>query len=829
MAGQHEIVRYHSGARRATSQRWGVDWTSCAAVLLCTDMGPPPPYSRAAILPLRNSVLFPRSVVPINVGRPRSVRLVEELLGREGAEVGVATQRSPETKEPTFDDLFAVGTLARVVKVIRLGPGNYSVVLSGLGRFRIVEPTGLEPFMRAEIERIEEPAADEMAIRLAETLRENTRRVLGLLPNLPRETSVILDNVQEPGSLADLIASNIPEEHASIPVRQSILEAFDIRRRVRLVHEMVDRQLEVLRVKDEISTLVEEEMSRSQRDYVLRQQMRDIRDELGEGGDDDEVEQLRERIALAEMPPEAEKAARRQLGRLGAMQPQSAEYQVTRNYVEWLVDLPWNRTTPDRFDVRAVRRCLDEDHYGLEKVKRRIVEYSAIRQLRKDKKGPILLFIGPPGVGKTSLGKSIARAMGRRYGRIALGGVRDEAEVRGHRRTYVGALPGRIIQALKKVGTRNPVLVLDEVDKLGQDLRGDPAAALLEVLDPAQNDTFADHYIDLPFDLSQVTFLATANYRATIPEALMDRMEVIDVPGYPRAEKIAIAEQFLVPKQLAEHAFTEEHIKFVREGIESIIDCYTREPGVRGLEREIASICRDAAVKLAEGQVVQGIVVDRPYVEQVLGTHKYRPEVAERRMAPGVATGLVMTAVGGDIVFVEATRMPGKGEIRVTGRMGSVMKESAATAVSFVRSRAERLTLDPEWLRKMDLHVHVPRAGAAEDAASLGLTMFVAVTSLLLGVATRPEVAVIGELTLRGSVLPIGGIKGKVLAAHRGGVREIVLPARNLREYEEIPDEVRSDLVVHYVSRVDEVLEKVLAPPEDPATTRPSSPSQARV
>jgi len=768
---------------------------------------------RVAVLALRNSVLFPQSVVPINVGRPRSVRLVEELLGREGAEVGVLTQRNPETIEPTFDDLYEVGTLARVVKVIRLGSGNYSVVLSGLVRFRLVEPLGLEPFMRAEVQRLRERPADEGARRLADTLRENTRRVLGLIPNLPAETSSVLDGVAEPGALADLIASNLPEEHASIHARQRVLDAVDVAERVRLVLEMVERQLKVLRVKDEISTLVKEEMSRSQRDFVLRQQLKDIRTELGEA-DDDDVERLRERIALAEMPPDAERQARKQLGRLSGMQPQSSEYQVTRTYVEWLVDLPWARTTVDRIDVGHVRRCLDEDHFGLDRVKRRIVEYSAVRQLRADKKGPILLFVGPPGVGKTSLGRSIARSMGRRYGRIALGGVRDEAEVRGHRRTYVGALPGRIIQALKKVGTKNPVLVLDEVDKLGVDLRGDPAAALLEVLDPAQNDSFVDHYIDLPFDLSQVIFLATANSRTDIPEPLLDRMELIEVPGYTRTEKRSIAEQFLAPKQVLEHGLTDEHLRFTREGIEAIIDHYTREAGVRGLEREIAAVCRDAAVKLAEGQEVRGVVVDRPYVEGVLGIHRYRPETAERRRLAGFATGLMVTPTGGDILFVEATRMPGKGDIRVTGKLGTVMAESAATAVSLVRARADRLGLDPEWLRKVDLHVHVPRGGAAQDAASLGVTLFVAVASLLLEAPVRTDVALTGELTLRGSVLPVTGVKAKVLAAHRAGLRAVVLPARNAADLEEVPREVRDDLVIHLVQRMDEILPLVLAEPD---------------
>ena len=760
-------------------------------------------------------MLFPMSVVPINVGRPRSVRLVEDLVGQDSALVGVITQQSAETVEPTFADLYTIGTLARVVKVIRLGPSNYSVVLNGLGRFRLKKTLGLEPHMRAEIQRVpEQPAASERAKELGQRLREATRKVLGLMPNLPKETAGILDNVREPGALADLIASNFPEEHASIAVRQGILEAFDVEERLGLVLSMVERQLEVLRVKDEITHMVAEELSRSQRDYVLRQQLRSIREELGEAGDDDEIEQLRERIARSDLPLDAAKAARKQLGRLSGMQPQSAEYQVTRTYVEWLADLPWSRSTPDRIDVAEVRRCLDEDHYGLETVKRRIVEYAAIRQLRKDKKGPILLFVGPPGVGKTSLGRSIARAMGRRYGRISLGGVRDEAEIRGHRRTYVGALPGRIIQALKKVGTKNPVLVLDEVDKMGVDMRGDPAAALLEVLDPEQNDTFVDHYIDTPFDLSEIMFLATANYKGGIPEALKDRMEMIEVPGYTRTDKKNIALSFLVPKQLKEHALTEKHLEFSAEAVETIVDFYTREAGVRGLEREIAAVCRDATVKIADGQTVEGVKVDAEWIEKVLGVRKYHPETAERRLAPGAATGLALTQTSADLLVIEATRMPGKGEIRMTGSMRNVMKESAATALSFVRSRADRLHLDPEWLKSIDLHLHVPKGGIARDAASAGIAMFVAVATLLLEASARSDVALTGEITLRGSILPVTGIKDKVLAAHRAGIKSVIMPTRNERDLEEVPAEIKQDLEIHLVSRIDQVLPLVLAPPE---------------
>lgn len=770
-----------------------------------------PNRERIAVLPLRNSVLFPMSVVPINVGRPRSVRLVEELAGRDRALVGVVAQRDADTVEPTFDDVYEVGTLARVVKVIRLGPSNYSVVLNGLGRFRVLRSLSLEPYMQAEIQRLgEDRVPREELAGLTQRLRESTREVLNLTPDLPKETASILDNVRDPGALADLIASNFSEEQAQVADRQQILEAAGVPERLALVQAVVDKQLKLLRARDAIAEEIRDEMSMSQREYVLREQMRTILEELGESADEDEVDSLRTRMMRADVPNEVMEVARKQLSRLRAMSPQSAEYNVTRNYVEWIADLPWSRVTPDQHDVKSVARCLDEDHHGLETVKRRIVEYAAVRQLRRDKRGPILLFVGPPGVGKTSLGRSIARAMGRRYGRIALGGVRDEAEIRGHRRTYVGALPGRIIQALKKVGTKNPVLVLDEVDKMGADVRGDPASALLEVLDPAQNDTFVDHYMGLPFDLSQVVFLATANDRATIPVALRDRMELIEVPGYTRSDKLAIAEQFLVPKQLREHGLTETQLSFPREGIAAIIDYYTREAGVRGLEREIGSVCRSAAVELAQGDFELSQKATAQHVERVLGTRRYQLEMVERKYVPGIATGLCATATGGDILIIEATSMPGKGEIRMTGSLGKIMQESAATAVSYVRSRADRLHLDPEWLKSIDLHLHIPRGSSVRDAAGTGVTMFVAVVSLLLGIPAMPEVAVAGELTLRGRILRIGEVKAKVLAAHRAGIRKLLLPKQNLSDLDDVPAEVLRELDIRLIGHIDEVLRQVL-------------------
>ena len=764
------------------------------------------------ILPLRNSVVFPASVVPINVGRSRSVRLVEDLLGQERAVVGIVSQRDAEVDEPGFGDLYEVGTIARVVKVIRLGPQNYSVVLHGLSRLKMVQQGSLEPYMRAHVRRIPEDLERDVELdALGASLRESMREVLALMPNLPKETAGVLDNVRESGALADLIASNLTPEQASVSDKQHILEVFDSKSRVRAVAAIVTKQLEMLRVKKEISTMVADE-GKSQRELILRQQMKSIKEELGEGGDDDEIEELREKLRRAQLSDEAQKIAKKQLARLAGMQQQSAEFNVTKTYLEWIADMPWAKSTQDKLDTADVRRCLDEDHFGLEKVKRRIVEYIAVRKLRADKKGPILCFIGPPGVGKTSLGRSIARSMGRRYHRIALGGVRDEAEIRGHRRTYVGALPGRIIQGLKKVAVKNPVLVLDEVDKLGVDVMGDPAAALLEVLDPAQNNTFVDHYLDVPFDLTQITFLATANDADTIPDPLYDRLEVIEVPGYTRMEKTNIAREFLCPKQLSAHGLTDERLEWTTEGIQSVIDSFTREAGVRGLEREIGSVCRSVAMRLAEGEDVR-VKADVAYVEKVLGAPRYMPDLAERTSAPGVATGLAWTPAGGDILFIEATKMPGKGAVVITGNLKSVMQESATAAVTFVRSKAKILGLDPEFLKSIDLHVHVPKGGTPKDGPSAGVTMFTAVASLLLQCAVKKDVAMTGEITLRGSVLPVGGIKEKLLAAHRAGIKTVLIPHRNERDLEDIPKDVLKDMTIHLVKRMEEILPLVLEPP----------------
>ncbi|MBT8464471.1 MAG: endopeptidase La [Myxococcales bacterium] len=756
------------------------------------------------ILPLRNSVLFPATVVPVNVGRPRSVRLIEEACGRERPAIGVVTQHKAEVEDPTFDQVYHIGTIARVLKVIRLNSGQYSVVLQGVSRMRIEETLGRHPTMRARVHRYHElPTVDVEVEALAAHLRESARQLLHELPTASRESLHILDNVREPGALADLIESNLPVPNSS---KQEVLETLDIRTRVRKVLDQVNRQNEVLRVKQEISSMVEEEMSSSQREYLLRQQVKAIRRELGETDvDEDEIENLRERIALGRLPSEPEAAAKRELRRMGSMNAASSEYQVARTYVEWLADLPWAKKTPDRLDVQHARQVLDEDHYGLEKPKRRIVEYIAVRKLRRNGRAPILCFVGPPGVGKTSLARSIARASGRAFVRVSLGGVSDEAEVRGHRRTYVGAFPGRVVSGLKKASANNPVMILDEIDKLGTDQRGDPASALLEVLDPEQNSQFTDHYLDVPFDLSNVMFIATANQKSTIPGPLLDRMEVIDLPGYTSREKRSIARDFLIPRQLSEHGLSPERLDFSDEAIDLLIDSYTHEAGVRKLEQQAAAVCRAVAVRLANGEDVS-IMADAPFIESVLGAAKAKRQKTEGAPKAGVATGLAWTAAGGDLLFVEATRMPGTGKLHLTGNMGDVLKESAAAAFTFVRARAGDLGLAEDFVTHTDIHIHLPAGGVPKDGAAAGVPLFVALASALTQLKVRPDVAMSGEITLRGNVLKVGGIKEKCLAAHRAGVARILLPKRNAPDLEDVPEEVRDDLEICLVSSVDEVL-----------------------
>ncbi|MFI5301741.1 MAG: endopeptidase La [Polyangiales bacterium] len=765
------------------------------------------------VLPLRNAVLYPAQPVPINVGRPRSVRLIEELFGRERAHVALCTQKKADVEEPSFKDLHEVGVIARIVRVVRMSSGSYSVTLQGTARMRILEPIAHEPFMRARIQRLHDVVERDIELdALSTTLRESTREIMELDQRIPREVAGILDNVREPGALADLIAGGFPLEIASLDDKQTVLQTFDVKARVKFVLQMVARQLEMIRVKKEIQSTVQEELGKVQREQILRQQLKVIRDELGEGNEEDELEELRDRIARAHLPPDVDKIAKKQLSRLANIPPQSAEYGVTRNYLDWFADLPWHARTEDRLDVAEVRRVLDEDHFGLEKIKKRIVEYIAVRKLAPNKKGPILCLIGPPGVGKTSLGKSIARATGHKLHRISLGGVRDEAEVRGHRRTYVGALPGRIIQAMRKVKVINPILQLDEVDKLGADNRGDPSAALLELLDPEQNDTFTDHYLDVPFDLSKVMFLATANTRDTIPGPLLDRMEVIDIAGYTRTEKLRIAIDYLIPKLLESHGISPDALDFTKEGVGAIVDSYTREPGVRGLERELANIVRWGAMKLASGETLAA-KIDPTLVRTILGAEKHVPDIAERRPTVGLVAGLAWTPAGGDLLFIECGTMPGSGTFLLTGNLRNVMQESAHAALSYVRSHLEDLHIDPEAFKKLDVHVHVPHGGTPKDGPSAGVTMFTAIVSRLTGCPVRSDIAMTGEITLRGLVLPIGGVKEKILAAHRGGIKKVILPERNRRNLDDVPKEIRDEMELVFVKKANEVLVHALLPP----------------
>ena len=777
---------------------------------------PPPPTEdeisfgdELAVLPIRNAVLFPGAVAPFDVGREKSVALVEEVAGETNPVIAIFAQRDPSTDEPDANDLYPVGCAARVLKALKHSSGNYSLILQGLTRIRFEGMVQTEPFLRARVARIDARVAEDVeAEALAMSLRDVAKQVIQLMPELPREAGSLVDSIQAPGALADLVAANLD---APVEEKAQLLETIDVKERIRKVLRLLTRQLEILRMRERINSQIKEEMGKNQREYVLRQQLKAIKEELGEDdGDQGDLDGLEERLAKAMLPSEADGVAKKQLKRLRSMQVGSAEYTVVRTYLDWILDLPWTHSTEDNMDIAAVRHVLDEDHYGLDKVKKRIVEYLAVRKLKKDKKGPILCLIGPPGVGKTSLGKSIARALDRKFVRISLGGVHDEAAIRGHRRTYVGALPGQIIQGMKKSGTVNPVFMMDEVDKIGHDFRGDPSAALLEVLDPEQNNTFADHYLEIPYDLSNVMFVATANIADPIPPPLRDRMEILDLPGYTRREKLAIARRHLIPKQLDEHGLSVEQCEITDEAVEEIIEHYTREAGVRSLERTIASVIRGVAVKVAEGDAQKRLIKTEDELREYLGPIKYTSEVAERTEETGVATGLAWTSVGGEILFIEATRMYGSGKLQLTGQLGDVMKESAHAALSYVRTNSGRYGIPKDFLEKSDVHIHIPAGGMPKDGPSAGITMFTALVSLLAGSRVRHDVAMTGEISLRGRVLPIGGVKEKTLAAHRAGIKRMLLPERNKADLEEVPKEVRDELEFVFVHKLDDVLEAAL-------------------
>jgi ATP-dependent Lon protease len=759
------------------------------------------------VLALRNTVLFPGSIVPLGIGRPKTLKLVEDAIKNEYL-IAVIAQRDAEIDDPAPEHLYSLGCVARIVKHVRSGVDNMSVVVQGLTRIKVLEYTQSLPYLKAKVTGVEEDNPNPLETEaLTVSLKKTAKEVLQLIPELPPSASELLDRVEDPGVLSDLIASNID---GPADEKQGILESLHLPTRMHKVLELLSRQLEILKLSDKISNQVKGEMSRTQREYYLRQQLKAIKDELGESDDsDDDLAELEARVDEKELPEEAEKAVRKELRRLRNMNPSQAEYTVARTYVEWLCDLPWHEKSEDRIDLDEVQKILDDDHYGLEKVKKRIVEYLAVRKLKEDMRGPILCFVGPPGVGKTSLGQSIARSMGREFIRASMGGVRDEAEIRGHRRTYVGALPGRIIQGMKKAGKINPVFVLDEIDKLAHDFRGDPAAALLEVLDPEQNFGFADHYLNTPYDLSNTFFIATANLLEPIPPALKDRMEVLELPGYTLDEKMHIARRHLIPKQLDGHGLTEGHIEFLDEAIEKVISSYTREAGVRNLERELASVCRWVAVRVASGnKEKQTIKLDM--LSDILGPEKHFNEMADRTEIPGVATGLAWTAAGGDILFIEATRMRGKGKLSLTGQLGDVMKESAQAALSYVRSQASHLGISEDLFENVDIHLHIPAGAIPKDGPSAGVTMLTSLVSLLTNICVRADVAMTGELTLRGSVLPVGGIKEKVLAAKRAGVNRIILPERNRKDLVEIPKENIEDIDFVFAQRMEDVLAAAL-------------------
>lgn len=761
------------------------------------------------VMPLRNTVLFPQQVIPTYIGRERSLKLIEDLPQGKKFLVVVA-QEDGSMENPGPDDLYSWGTLAVVLKVFDMPDNSKSAIIQGLERVKLLSFTQEEPYFKAVVERVEDQEEEGLEVEaLASNVRNSFQELIKIAPYLTEEHSGILTNITKLGRLADRVISLV-----TIPTKekQEILEELNVKERMDKTTVLLNREIQRIELGEKIQSDVQEEISKTQREYFLREQMKAIRKELGEDDGSTELNELEEKIKSAHMSEEAETVAMKELDRLTRIPPQSPEYSVSRTYLDWLIDLPWSKSTEDRVDTVKAKKIMDEDHYGLDDVKERIIEYLAVRKLKGEfvedgkVKGPILCFAGPPGVGKTSLGRSIARAMGREFVRISLGGVRDEAEIRGHRRTYIGALPGRIIQSLKKAGSNNPVFMLDEVDKVGADFRGDPSSALLEVLDPEQNFSFSDHYLEVPFDLSNVMFIATANLKDPIIPALRDRMEILDFTGYVEEEKIQIAKQFLIPKQMEENGLSEGDLKFTRSGIKELIESYTREAGVRNLDREIGNICRKVARQKVEKKIDE-VKVTKSVVQKYLGAQRFYSETAERLSRPGVVVGLAWTSAGGDILFIEANKMPGKGNLTLTGHLGDVMKESAQAALSYVRAHADILGVDPDFAGKTDIHIHVPAGAIPKDGPSAGITIFTAIYSLLTDKAVKDTVAMTGEITLRGAVLPIGGVREKVTAAHRAGLREIILPNMNKKNLEKIPKKILKDMKFHFVKEISEVVD----------------------
>ena len=765
------------------------------------------------VMPLRNTVLFPQQVIPIYIGREKSLKLINELPA-SSKHIVVVAQEDGSIEDPNPDEMYSFGTLAVVLKVFDMPDNSKSAIVQGIDRVKILSFKEKEPYYRAVVQRLSDnvPSEDIELDALGNNLRQVFSELIQVAPNLSEEHTGMLSNIQKPSRLADRTVSLLTVPN---PEKQEVLEELDVKKRVEKAIKILSREIQRIKLGEEIQTEVHDEIAKSQREYYLREQMKAIKRELGEDESQVELKEIEDAIKEAKMPEDAEKVALKELDRLSKIPSQSPEYTVSRTYLDWLTELPWSKTSEDSINVKDAKSILDKDHYGLEKVKERILEYLAVRALkmRKDPegalRGPLLCFAGPPGVGKTSLGRSIARSMGREFVRISLGGVRDEAEIRGHRRTYIGALPGRIIQSLKKAGTNNPVFMLDEIDKLGGDFRGDPSSALLEVLDPEQNNTFADHYLEVDFDLSKVMFISTANYRDPIPPALRDRMEIIEFSGYIEDEKVQIAKQHLIPKQMKENALTKKDVALDETGIKELINSYTREAGVRNLEREIANVFRKVARDKIEKNTKK-IKVNKKKVSDYLGAPRFYSELAERTTKPGVVTGLAWTAAGGDILFIEASKMKGKGRLTLTGQLGDVMKESATAAMTYVRSHTDILGLDEDFNENTDIHVHVPAGAIPKDGPSAGVGMFTAIVSLLTGIPVKNRVAMTGEITLRGNVLPVGGVKEKITAAHRAGIKTIILPDHNRKDLEEIPDHIKKDLDFHFAKEMMDITDFAL-------------------
>ena len=778
------------------------------------------------VMPLRNTVLFPQQVIPIYIGRDKSLKLINELPSNS-KHIVVVAQEDGSIENPEPDEMYSFGTLAVVLKVFDMPDNSKSAIVQGIDRVKILDFKEKEPYYRAVVQRISDnvPSDDVEIDALANNLRQVFNELIKVAPNLSEEHTGMLSNIQKPARLADRAVSLLTVPN---PEKQDVLEELDIKSRVEKSINILTKEIQRIKLGEEIQTEVHDEISKSQREYYLREQMKAIKRELGEDESQVELKEIEDAIKKAKMPKEAEKVALKELDRLSKIPSQSPEYTVSRTYLDWLTELPWSKKSEDTIDVKDANKILDEDHYGLEKVKERILEYLAVRALKMKKdpdgaiRGPILCFAGPPGVGKTSLGKSIARSMGREFVRISLGGVRDEAEIRGHRRTYIGALPGRIIQSLKKAGTNNPVFMLDEIDKLGMDFRGDPSSALLEVLDPEQNNTFADHYLEVDFDLSNVMFIATANYQDPIPPALKDRMEIIDFSGYILDEKVQIAKKHLIPKQMEENALTTKDVALDDVGLKELINSYTREAGVRNLEREIANVFRKVARDKVEKKSKK-VRVSKKKVTEYLGAPRFYSDIAERTTKPGVVTGLAWTAAGGDILFIEASKMKGKGALTLTGQLGDVMKESATAAMTYVRSHTDILDLANDFNEKTDIHVHVPAGAIPKDGPSAGVGMFTAILSLLSGKPVKSKVAMTGEITLRGNVLPIGGVKEKVTAAHRSGIKTIILPDQNRKDLEDIPEHIKKDLEFHFAKEMMDVIDVAIPELKGKKKTRNTS------